>query len=146
MPNIIDALAGLGPLVDSKTGEERSLRDFSFKYLGLYFTATWCSYCVKIVNSLPKAVERVNSAGEFLKLITLRLDEDPSHFAYSYLRYKTISYDLTSEIASQVGARSIPSIFIYDLLGNLVTRDGLKDIMNYQEKTIEVWDRKMNKS
>lgn len=84
-------------------------------------------------------IAKVNSRGEHLKLITFRLDETPSNFAYSYLRYKSINYDTASEIASMIGAHSIPSIYIYDIFGNLVTKNGLRDIMQHKESTIDVW-------
>ena len=74
MGKIIDYLSSFGSLVDSKSGKEGTVRDFQYKYLGLYFTATWCSYCVQIVNKLPAIIDRVNKKGEFLKLLTLRLD------------------------------------------------------------------------
>jgi hypothetical protein len=90
--NTIDYLSKFGSLIDTKSGTEGGIKDFRYKYLGLYFTATWCSYCVQIVNKLPGMIDRVNKNGDFLKLLTLRLDEDDTNFAYSYLRYKTISY------------------------------------------------------
>lgn len=141
MSTIWEYLSGFGPLVDSKSGEEGSFKDFKYKYLGLYFTATWCSYCVQIVNKLPMWIDKVNTQGQFLKLLTLRLDEDDNQFAYSYLRYKKISYEDVSGIASRLGARQIPSIYIFDIYGTLVTRNGLQDIMKHQEKTIEYWDK-----
>lgn len=139
---IIDYLSNFGPLQDAKTGTEGPLKDFKYKYLGLYFTATWCSYCVQIVNKLPALVNKVNNHGDYLKLITLRLDEDTSNnFAYSYLRYKQISYEDVTGIATRLGARQIPSIYIFDIFGTLVTRNGLQDIMKHQENTIQYWDR-----
>lgn len=93
MPSIIEYLTKIGTLEDTKTKQVGSLSNFEFKYLGLYFTAVWCSYCVKIVHQLPLIVNKVNHSGNNLKLITLRLDEDPSDFAYSYLRYRNISYE-----------------------------------------------------
>lgn len=78
-----------------------------------------------------------------MKLITLRLDEEEDNFAYSYLRYKSIGYDQVSEIANRLGARQIPSIYVFNIAGILITRNGLQDIMNYGENTAEVWDQKV---
>lgn len=132
MFNIFDELEKISTVVDQKTGEEKTLRGHSFKYLGLYFTATWCTYCVQIVDKMPKMIERVNHGGEHLKLLTLRLDETPNNFAYSYLRFKSIAYDLAANIASQLGVRNIPSILVYNLAGQLVSSNGLRDIMQHQ--------------
>jgi thioredoxin-like negative regulator of GroEL len=51
--------------------------------------------------------------------------------------------DKASQIAGNLGVRHVPSIIVYDFTGRLVTLNGLQDIMNNMEKTIEVWDRKM---
>jgi len=56
MSNIIDALAKIGKITDTKTGEEKELLDFRFRYIGLYFTAVWCSFCIKIADKLPQAI------------------------------------------------------------------------------------------
>lgn len=63
MTTIIDYLSNFGSLVDSKSGKEGGIRDFKYKYIGLYFTATWCSYCVQIVNKLPTLIDKVNTYG-----------------------------------------------------------------------------------
>ncbi len=63
MAGIFDYLSSFGTLIDSKSGQEGSIKDFKYKYLGLYFTATWCSYCVKIVDKLPLLINKVNSKG-----------------------------------------------------------------------------------
>lgn len=60
---IIDFLGQLGPLYDCRTGQEKPLREHQFRYLGLYFTAVWCGYCVRVVDRLREAVEKVNSRG-----------------------------------------------------------------------------------
>jgi hypothetical protein len=87
---------------------------------------------VQIVNKLPHLLEKINTKGEFLKLLTLRLDDTPNNFAYSYLKFKSISYDATSEIANLMKVRNIPSIVVYDLLGNIVTSNGLQEMLKYQ--------------
>lgn len=67
-----------------------------------------------------------------MKLITLRLDDSPTNFAYSYLKFKNLSDETTSELANKMGVMNIPSIVVYDLLGNLVTRNGLQEMLRYQ--------------
>jgi thiol-disulfide isomerase/thioredoxin len=93
MTTILDELEKIGPVEDQKTGLVTNLKNHGFKYLGLYFTATWCSYCVKIVDKLPKIIEKVNHRGPDLKLLTIRLDDERSNFAYNYLKFKSITYE-----------------------------------------------------
>ena len=37
----------------------------------------------------------------------------------------------------------IPSIVVYDYLGRLVTTNGYSDMSRFKERTVELWDRKM---
>lgn len=72
--NIVDELNKFGSVEHIKSGDEKPLKDFSFRYIGLYFTATWCSYCVQIANKISPLISTVNSKGNFFRLLTLRLD------------------------------------------------------------------------
>lgn len=51
--SILNWLHSFGAVEKAQTKESIDLKDLSFRYLGLYFTATWCSYCVKLANKMP---------------------------------------------------------------------------------------------
>lgn len=55
---IFDYLTKLGAL-SSPDSHVESIKSLSFKYLGLYFTAEWCSSCIRTAGSLKKAIEKV---------------------------------------------------------------------------------------
>lgn len=142
--SFIDGLSGMGPVVNHQTGEEKTLKDIPFRYLGLYFTATWCSYCWKIKDKIPILLNVVNKKGPLFKLLTFRLDDDGGNFGYYDLGYKVFDSDRASAIATMVGVNGIPRILVYDIMGRLVSSDGFKDMSSFKENTIEMWDRKMN--
>lgn len=88
---IYDFLSKFGPVSDTQTSESCDIRDLHFKYLGLYFTAEWCSSCVRTSEGLKKMVSRINSAHPGLfKMITIRLDEGNSNLGYSYWKFPEI--------------------------------------------------------
>ena len=86
----------------------------------------------------------VNAKGSFLRMLTIRLDEDGGNFGYYDLRFKSLSNDDASDVANWLKVSSIPTILVYDYLGRLVTRNGYADMSQYRENTIEMWDRKMD--
>ena len=59
---IFDYLKQYGQLINQEK-ETTHLAELKFKYLGLYFTADWCSYCWKLVKVLPSLVKKVNTTG-----------------------------------------------------------------------------------
>jgi thiol-disulfide isomerase/thioredoxin len=72
--SILDWLNTFGPVQSLSSTEEKPLKETSFRYLGLYFTATWCSYCVKIADKMPQLLAAVNSKGSLFRMLTIRLD------------------------------------------------------------------------
>lgn len=129
MSNIKEYLSKFGNVLDTKTGKEEPFSQMKYQYLGLYFTADWCYYCVKLLGTLPQLVKKVNASGEHLKIITLRLDETPSDFAYNYFKFPSLTYSDSALIASLVGATGLPSIYIFNYAGKLVSVNGLNDMV-----------------
>ncbi len=85
---IYDFLSRFGPVANTQGPETADIKDLPFKYLGLYFTAEWCSSCIRTSESLKNAVLRINKAHpDILKIITIRLDEGTSNLGYSYWRF-----------------------------------------------------------
>lgn len=59
---IYDFLAKYGPVSNTQTSEVSDLRELPFKYLGLYFTAEWCSSCVRTSSALKKILQKISLA------------------------------------------------------------------------------------
>jgi len=93
---------------------------------------------------MPPLLAAVNSKGSFFRMLTIRLDEDGGNFGCYDLKFKGLSNDDASDVANWCKVSSIPTILIYDYLGRLVTRNGYAEMRQYQENTVEMWDRKMN--
>jgi hypothetical protein len=92
---------------------------------------------------MPSLVAAINSKGPFFRLLTFRLDDDNSNFAYSDLRFKWMNQEKANEMAGWLGVHHIPMILIYDYLGRLVSKNGYAEMTRYREETIEMWDKKM---
>lgn len=57
---IFDYLSKYGPINNTRTSETTDIKGLGFKYLGLYFTADWCSSCVRSSSALRRIVEKIN--------------------------------------------------------------------------------------
>ena len=64
-----------------------------------------------------------------MKVITFRLDEEEGEFGYYDMRFKSLPYEASSEIASVFEVVHIPTLIVYDYLGRLVTRKGYQEMM-----------------
>lgn len=115
-----------------------------FKYLGLYFTADWCSACVRLGRTLPSLLNRVNQGSDLFKLITFRLDESDSDFAYKYYKFKNCHMGQASHLADMLAVRFLPTVLVYNIEGRLVSRSGVQDMQKHGEKTINYWDTLWN--
>lgn len=141
MEDILDELNSLGTLLDVEQKEYRKFTDIKCKYFGLYFVATWCSACVRINSRLTEAIKMV---GPELKVITCRLDDDPSDFAYHSLRFANSSSFLFQNLTSSLRVSTIPSLLIFDSYGRLISRDGVNDILKQRADVINFWGNKLS--
>lgn len=98
--SILDWLDKFGEVEHVKTSETASIKDLPFRYLGLYFTATWCSSCVRVADKIPHLLATVNKKGNFFRLLTFRLDEDLSNFGSYDLKFKSMNHEGAAEIAN----------------------------------------------
>ena len=73
---------------------------------------------------MPELLSTVNGNRSSLKVITFRLDEEGGEFGHYDMRFKSLSHETSSEIASMLEVYQIPTLIVYDYLGRLVTRKG----------------------
>ena len=116
------------------------MKSLKFKYLGLYFTADWCNACVRLGKTLPILLNKVNQGADLFKLITLRLDESGTDFAYKYYRFKNCHMSQASRLADMLAVQFLPTVLVYNIEGRLVSKSGVQDMQKFGEKTINYWD------
>lgn len=139
---IYDFLSRHGPVTNTQNGQTTDIKNLQFKYLGLYFTAVWCSSCVRTADSLKNTIAKINQAHpDLFKMITIRLDESNENLGYSYWRFPQLTFHAADQLSKNLAVRYLPSIYVFNTAGYLVSANGLKEIFEHREKVISFWDR-----
>ena len=128
-------------LVD-KSGEELSSEILEKKYVGLYFSASWCGPCRKFT---PKLIEFRNKYAENFEVILV--GADGSHKAQAnYMKKYSMPWlamknkSLEAKHASKIsGVEVIPYLVILDQKGNIISKSGKNDLSKFGDGTLEYW-------
>lgn len=128
-------------LVD-KSGLNVSSEIVEQKYVGLYFSASWCGPCRKFT---PKLIEFRNKHADDFEVILVGADGSPKaqsnymkKYSMPWLAMKNQSVE--AKHASKVsGVEVIPYLVILDNKGNIITKNGKKDLSNLGDGALEYW-------
>lgn len=107
------------------SGTEKFWQDFEGKYLLVNFWATWCAPCVIELPSFGKLRDRFSDNG--LEIIAISLDKQRSHDDIrDFLKYRGIDnfaayYDHSGMMERQLSLRGIPTSYLLDPNGNILT-------------------------
>ena len=109
--------------IQLKTSNETlSLNRFKGQVLYIDFWASWCTPCKKSFPWLNQMQAKYARQG--FKIIAVNLDED-AELAKRFLQHHPskflIGYDPEGAIASQLDVRGMPSSFLVDRNGNIVS-------------------------
>jgi cytochrome c biogenesis protein CcmG/thiol:disulfide interchange protein DsbE len=113
-----------GFTLPSVTGGSKSLADYRGKVVMLNFWATWCGPCKREIPDFIEMQEALRDDG--LEIVGVSLDQpgEESNVA-QFVRQNGINYDVlhgNGEIAQAYGGvRSIPTTFLLDREGNIVS-------------------------
>lgn len=128
-------------LVD-KSGEELSSEILDKKYVGLYFSASWCGPCRKFT---PKLIEFRNKHAEDFEVILVGADGSQKAQA-NYMKKYSMPWlamknkSLEAKHASKIsGVEVIPYLVILDQKGNIISKSGKNDLSKFGDGTLEYW-------
>lgn len=111
------------------------------EFLALYFSASWCPPCKRFLPALKKFH---SAAGGRVQIVLMGQDQSPqareSYYEKSEMPWLTVPFgsSLPDVMSSKLGIRGIPSIVVFDRDGNLVSADGVSDILGHPSAT-EKW-------
>ena len=134
-------------LLDSK-GNKVSSDALAGKYVGLYFSASWCGPCRVFTPSL---INFRNKHKVEFEVVLVGVDGSPKAQANYMKKYKMPwlamqNQSLESKETSQAtGVTQIPSLVILDPDGKILSKDGKKEITLSAATALEDWKTRAKK-
>lgn len=137
------SLAGLIPatLLDHDE-KEVSSDHLTGKYVGLYFSASWCGPCISFT---PELIRFRNQHQENFEVVLVGGDGTPQDQAKYVQKYKMpwLAMINQSEGARQASkileVHYIPCLVILDPSGKVVSRDGVKEVKSLKDAAMNLW-------
>lgn len=131
-------------LQDAK-GNTVSRDSLNGKIIGLYFSAEWCPPCRAFT---PELVNFRNQNKDNFEVVFVSSDRTPkeqkSYMANYKMDFLAVQHngEATVKLREQFAIRGIPSLIIVDSKGNLITRDGRRDVSSNGKKALADWKKK----
>ena len=124
------------------SGEQVAKDVLGKKYVGLYFSASWCGPCRKFT---PKLIEFRNKFSEEFEVILVGGDGSAKAQANYMKKYSMPWLAIQNQSAEAKHATKvakvefIPYLVVLDEKGEIITKDGKSDILNIGEDALEHW-------
>jgi thiol-disulfide isomerase/thioredoxin len=135
--------AGLIPdTLLNKEGIEISTESLQGKYIGLYFSASWCGPCRSFT---PELIRFRNQNAEQFEVVLVGGDGSARDQAKYVKKYdmpwlSMINQSDAARRASEtLDVQYIPYLVILDPSGRVVSKDGVKEIGAMKDKVMDLW-------
>lgn len=118
-----------------------SLDSYKGQVIYLDFWASWCTPCKKSFPWLNQIQKKYTNQG--FKVIAVNLDKEPElakRFLQQHPAEFVIGYDPEGKIASQLNVQGMPSSFLIDRNGNIVSSH-----IGFREKNASEMEAKLKK-
>ncbi len=128
-------------LLDSE-GNDISIDEIKGKYVGLYFSASWCGPCRSFT---PKLIKFKDQHKEEFEVILIGSDGSPKAQKNYMKKYKmpwlalANQSDAAREISSSLKVEFIPFLVILDPKGKVITKNGKNDVVRLGQSALSTW-------
>ena len=125
-------------------GNEVSVDQLNGKYVGLYFSASWCGPCRSFTPKLAKFKEEHKENFEVVLIGSDGSSKAQANYMKKYkmpwLALKNQS-DAARDISVSLKVEFIPYLVIVDSDGNVITKDGKSDIDSMGNAAFDYWTK-----
>lgn len=124
------------------SGDKVSSKEVEKKYLGLYFSASWCGPCRKFT---PRLIEFRNNFVDEFEVILIGADGSAKAQANYMKKYSMPWLAMQNQSAEAkhaskiAGIEFIPCLVILDKKGKIITKKGKNDLIKMGEGAFEFW-------
>lgn len=112
------------------------------KFVGLYFSASWCGPCRRFT---PELVSFRNQNADYFEVVLIGADGSSKAQQNYMKKYKMPWLALENQsreakdISEKVKVEILPTLVILDAEGNLVSKKGKEEISKYGNESIKYW-------
>lgn len=141
----------LGDSLITNDGTKVAKEHLQGKYLGLYFSASWCPPCRRFSPVLCETYNKIKAKRNDVEFIFVSSDQDEKSFkAYFHkMPFLALPFDCEKQknaLSSFFEVEGIPTFVIVDPNGQLITADARSAVMEDQEGANFPWFPKAVKS
>lgn len=109
-------------------GEEVNLSDLKGMVVFLNLWASWCSPCIAEMPNIQKLYDKVDKSKVAFVMLSLDKDEDKARKFIEKKKHSFPVYFLSEGLPEDLSTNSIPTTFVLDRNGNILTRhEGMAD-------------------
>ncbi len=126
----------------NQDGKEVSSQLLKGKYVGLYFSASWCGPCRSFT---PELIRFRNQHTEKFEVVLVGGDGTPQDQAKYVKKYKMPWFsminqsDAAKQASKSLEVMYIPYLVILDPSGKVVSKDGVKELRSLKDGAMELW-------
>ena len=126
----------------NQDGKEVSSQLLKGKYVGLYFSASWCGPCRSFT---PELIRFRNQHTENFEVVLVGGDGTPQDQAKYVKKYKMPWFsminqsDAAKQASKSLEVKYIPYLVILDPSGKVVSKDGVKELRSLEDGAMELW-------
>jgi thiol-disulfide isomerase/thioredoxin len=126
----------------NQDGKEVPSKLLKGKYVGLYFSASWCGPCRSFT---PELIRFRNLHTENFEVVLVGGDGSPQDQANYVKKYKMPwlsminQSDAAKHVSKSLEVQYIPYLVILDPSGKVVSKDGVKDLKSLKDGAMKLW-------
>jgi len=134
----------IGPELVSQNDEVIPSSQLGGALLGLYFSASWCPPCRSFT---PKLIDFYNNNNNSLRIVLMGLDRSEaqreSYYKKTKMPWSSVPFDspIPDALAEELGVSGIPALVIINASGEIVSTDGVSEVLSNPSDALGEWER-----